>query len=103
VVNTCLDQKRKLRRLVPLIGEAILRRFHVNERVTGDLIRSETRRTVQAAVARLSPDLRVAIILRYTQGLSYEEMAAAMNCSPGTVASRLSRAHKQLARRLSHV
>jgi len=103
VVNTCLDQKRKLRRLVPLIGEAILRRLHINERVTGDLIRSETRRTVQAAIARLSPDLRMAIILRYTQGLSYEEMAAAMNCSPGTVASRLSRAHKQLARRLSHV
>ena len=103
VVNTCLDQKRKLRRIVPLIGEAILRRFHVNERVTGDLIRSETRRSVQAAVARLSPDLRMAVVLRYTQGLSYEEMADAMNCSPGTVASRLNRAHRQLARRLSHV
>ncbi len=103
VVNSCLDHNRKLRRIVPLLGEAILRRFHVNEHVTGDLIRSETRRSVQAAVARLSPELRMAVVLRYTQDLSYEEMAEAMNCSPGTVASRLSRAHKQLARRLSHV
>lgn len=103
VVNACLDQRRKLRRIVPLLGEAILRRFHVNERVTGDLIRSETRRSVQAAVALLSPALRMAVVLRYTQGLSYEEMAEAMNCSPGTVASRLNRAHKQLARRLMHV
>src|SRR5690349_7854131 len=79
VVNSCLDQKRKLRRIVPLLGDAILRRFHVNERITGDLIRSETRRSVQSAVARLSPELRMAVVLRYTQGLSYEEMAAAMN------------------------
>ena len=102
VVNRCLDQKRKLRRIVPLLGEAI-RRFHVKERVTGDLIRSETRRSVQAAIARLSPELRMTVVLRYTQGLSYEEMADAMNCSTGTVASRLNRAHKQLARRLAHL
>src|SRR3954447_12342031 len=32
VANRCLDQRRKLRRLVPLIGAAV-RRFYVNERV----------------------------------------------------------------------
>jgi RNA polymerase sigma-70 factor (ECF subfamily) len=99
VVNRCLDDRRKLRRIVPLIGEAI-RRFHVNERVTGDLIRSETRGEVRAAIARLPDELRMAVVLRYTQGLSYDEMAAALKCAKGTVASRLSRAHKQLARRL---
>jgi DNA-directed RNA polymerase specialized sigma24 family protein len=30
-------------------------------------------------------------------------MAEAMSCSKGTVASRLNRAHKQLARRLAHL
>jgi RNA polymerase sigma-70 factor, ECF subfamily len=102
VANRCLDQRRKLRHIVPLIGEAI-RRFYVNERVTGDLIRSQTRDSVKAAIARLSPELRMAVVLRYTEGLSYEEMADALNCAKGTVASRLSRAHKQLARRLSHL
>jgi RNA polymerase sigma-70 factor, ECF subfamily len=102
VANRCLDQRRKLRRIVPLIGDAI-RRFHVNERVTGDLIRSQTRGSIQAAIGRLSPELRMAVVLRYTQGLSYDEMAEALNCAKGTVASRLNRAHKELARRLSHL
>lgn len=103
VANRCLDQRRKFSRIVPLIGEAILRRFHVNERVTGDLIRSQTRGSIQAAIARLAPELRMAVVLRYTQGLSYDEMAEALNCARGTVASRLNRAHKELARRLSHL
>jgi RNA polymerase sigma-70 factor (ECF subfamily) len=102
VVNRCLDHRRSLRRLVPMLDMAI-QRFRVNERITGDLIRSEARRSVQAAIARLSPDLRMAVVLRYTQGFSYDEMAEAMSCSKGTVASRLNRAHKQLARRLAHL
>ena len=102
VVNSCLDQRRKLRRMVPLLGEAI-RRFYADERISSDLIRSQTRQSIQAAIAKLSPELRMAVVLRYTEGLSYEEMADALNCSKGTVASRLSRAHKQLAQRLSHL
>lgn len=99
VVNRCLDQRRKLRRIVPLLGDMV-RRFQVNERVTGDLIRSETRGEVRAAISRLPDELRMAVVLRYTEGLSYEEIAEALNCAPGTVASRLNRAHKFLARRL---
>jgi RNA polymerase sigma-70 factor (ECF subfamily) len=99
VVNRCLDQRRKLRRLVPLLGD-VVRRFQVNERVTADLIRSETRAEVRSAIARLPDELRIAVVLRYTQGLSYDEIAEAMNCAKGTVASRLNRAHKHLARKL---
>jgi RNA polymerase sigma-70 factor (ECF subfamily) len=102
VVNCCFDHRRKLRRIVPLLG-GIVRRFHMKERITGDLIRSETRAEVQAAIARLPDDLRIAIVLRYTQGLSYEEMAEALNCARGTVASRLNRAHKRLARQLKYL
>jgi RNA polymerase sigma-70 factor (ECF subfamily) len=43
---------------------------------------------------------RLPILLRYFEDLSYGEMAAAMNCSMGTVASRLNRGHKMLARKL---
>jgi RNA polymerase sigma-70 factor (ECF subfamily) len=99
IVNRCLDQRRKLRRIVPLLGD-MLHRLHVNERVTADLIRSQTHNEVRAAVTRLPDELRIAIVLRYTQELSYEEIAKALNCAMGTVASRLNRAHKHLARRL---
>jgi RNA polymerase sigma-70 factor (ECF subfamily) len=102
VVNSCLDHRRKFARLVPLLGE-VVRRLRANERITGRLIRSQARGEVRAAIARLSPELRIAVVLRYTEGLSYEEMADVLNCSRGTVASRLHRAHKQLARRLSHL
>src|SRR5262249_4674678 len=88
VVNRCLDQRRRLHRIVPLLGAAI-RRSHVKDRVTGDLIRHETCGEVRAAIARLPGELRIVVVLRYTQGLSYEEIAEALNCAKGTVASRL--------------
>ena len=37
------------------------------------------------------------------KGLSYEEIATVLSCSKGTVASRLNRGHKALARKLSHL
>lgn len=53
---------------------------------------------VRSAMAGLSPKLRYPLLLRYVAGLSYEEIAEALGASHGTVASRLSRAHLQLAR-----
>jgi len=58
---------------------------------------------VKAAVKELKPKLRMAILLKYFEGLSYEEMANVLGCSAGTVASRLNRGHKELARRLAHL
>ncbi len=65
------------------------------------ILRGEMCHQVHSAVERLSPDLRMVIVLRYTEGLSYDEIAEVLGCSPGTVASRLNRAHKALERRLS--
>lgn len=48
---------------------------------------------VQRALARLSPKLRAVLVLRYLEGLSYEELASVLACSLGTVKSRLNRAH----------
>jgi RNA polymerase sigma-70 factor (ECF subfamily) len=50
----------------------------------------------------LKPKLRIAILLKYFDNLSYEEIASVLGCSVGTVASRLNRGHKLLAHKLAH-
>jgi RNA polymerase sigma-70 factor (ECF subfamily) len=55
---------------------------------------------VNAAVDRLSEDLRQAVLLREIEGLSYEEIAEVMNCPVGTVRSRIFRAREAIAQRL---
>lgn len=54
-------------------------------------------------MGKLPPEQRIVVVLRYTEGLSYEEMAEVLACARGTVASRLNRAHKTLERRLAHL
>jgi RNA polymerase sigma-70 factor (ECF subfamily) len=56
-------------------------------------------RAVRKAILSLKPPLR-AVVLRYIENLSYAEIAEAMSCSAGTVAARLSRAHRLLERKL---
>lgn len=56
--------------------------------------------TVNEAIDALSEDLRQAITLREIEGLSYEEIAALMNCPIGTVRSRIFRAREAIAARL---
>ena len=60
----------------------------------------ERARRVRAALARLSPKLRAIAVLRYVEGLSYEQLAEVLDCSMGTVKSRLNRAHSALVREL---
>ena len=56
--------------------------------------------TVNAAVADLPEDMRVAVSLREIDGLSYEEIAEAMNSPVGTVRSRIFRAREAIAAKL---
>lgn len=51
---------------------------------------------IQDAIAQLSPDHRTAILLREVEGQSYEDIAQVMECSLGTVMSRLFYARKKL-------
>lgn len=102
VVNRCLDQKRRARRWMPL-GADFLSSLRVPGDALADLLRSEVSARVKAAVEKLPAEMRIAIVLRYTEGLSYEQMAEVLGCSQGTIASRLSRAHKALERRLSSI
>ncbi len=60
----------------------------------------EIRETVNHAMADLPEELRTAIVLREIDGLSYEEIAASMDCPVGTVRSRIFRAREAIDRRL---
>jgi len=75
-------------------------RLKDSETPEGLLLTDEIRETVNAAIADLPEDLRTAIVLREIDGLSYEEIAAAMDCPVGTVRSRIFRAREAIDRRL---
>jgi RNA polymerase sigma-70 factor (ECF subfamily) len=56
--------------------------------------RDELERVVDEAIKKLPEDLRVAVTLREFEGLSYEDIAAIMECPVGTVRSRIFRARE---------
>ncbi|MBP7712201.1 MAG: RNA polymerase sigma factor RpoE [Gammaproteobacteria bacterium] len=78
-------------------GETELKDNATPERL---LLRDEIEETVMDAIAQLPEDLRVAITLRELEGLSYEEIAEAMDCPVGTVRSRIFRAREAINKRL---
>jgi RNA polymerase sigma-70 factor (ECF subfamily) len=120
VANECMDEFRKNRRLIPLdflkggrpafsderdedCGEVELKDWRQEPLQEEQLSRLETSDAVLAALMQLKPKLRMAIVLKYFEDLSYEQMAEALGCSMGTVASRLNRGHKALAQKLAHL
>jgi RNA polymerase sigma-70 factor (ECF subfamily) len=65
------------------------------------LASQETQKLVRRALARLSPDLREAVILRDLQDMDYKEIAQVLRVPEGTVKSRINRGRMELARLLS--
>ncbi len=100
VANACMDAGRRQKARVVFSDD---RRM---ETVAGEgsqeeaYARKQMAASVRAAVAALPPKFRMAVLLRYFEDLSYEQMAEALHCSIGTVASRLSRGHRILGERL---
>jgi RNA polymerase sigma-70 factor (ECF subfamily) len=103
VVNSCFDQKRKTRRLTPLLDGILDALRTPDVSVLDEVLRSEMSTYVRSVVDGLPANQKMVVVLRYTQGLSYEEIAGILGCSTGTIASRLNRAHKLLERRLSRL
>jgi RNA polymerase sigma factor, sigma-70 family len=95
VVNACLDEAR--RRKPDAAGVDHLETFAGPGSQEEDYARAQMAKSVRTAVATLPPKFRIAVLLRYFEDLSYHQMAKALHCSMGTVASRLSRGHKMLA------
>lgn len=100
-VNTCLDRRRKRSvraGAVPTGGNDFL--DAVPSAAPSPESTYETKQkteALRAALNRLSEKLRIPLVLREMEGLSYEEIAAALDVSIGTVKSRISRAREELA------
>ena len=102
VVNACVDRSRRHRHETPAQDSVALETL-ASPLASHDeiLARRQVADSVQQAIASLPAKLRAAILLRYFEDLSYSEIAGALNCSMGTVASRLNRGHRLLARKLA--
>jgi RNA polymerase sigma-70 factor (ECF subfamily) len=62
---------------------------------------AEARRLIlRDAVSHLPSKMREVLVLRFVEGLSYDEISRTLGCAPGTVASRLNRALAELGDRL---
>lgn len=103
VANACEDERRRRRRWMPFVEESLGALGRVRQSQVASANRREVADEVTAAIAALSPKLRLPIVLRYVEELSYEEIAETLGLSMGTVASRLSRGHRALADRLGHL
>ena len=102
VVNSCMDAHRQARRFVAEAEDEV-KKIDSAASPEDAAQQQQLGLEVRSQVARLAPHLRIPILLRYVEGLSYEEIGRVLGCSMGTVASRLSRSHKLLARRLSYL
>lgn len=71
-----------------------------DERPDRGMEREEVWRSFEAALQKLSPEHRAALILREVEGLSYREIGEAMRCRTGTVMSRIFYARREMQRML---
>lgn len=100
-LNACIDEQRKTRRFFSIenfFGLASTRKTPLDA-----VQKREVADEVQRAVGALKEKYRLPILLKYSEGLSYEEIAKILECSIGTVSSRLNRGHKMLAQKLAHL
>lgn len=97
-VNKCRDElrKRKVRKLFSLQTLLEGSDKEALERTSVEMQDGEMQEIIDKSLRTLPDKYRMAVILKDINGLSYEEIAEAMQCEIGTVKSRLSRARRML-------
>ncbi|SPE61328.1 RNA polymerase, sigma-24 subunit, ECF subfamily [Verrucomicrobia bacterium] len=105
VINLCLDQLRRQKRQRTESFEAINEESGGVERQmpvvvpnpTAELERAELRQRIDQALNQLSHEHRTALVLHEFEEMEYKEIAKTMDCSIGTVMSRLFYARRKMA------
>jgi len=105
VINLCLDQLRKQKRQRTESIEAMTEESGGVERhmpvltvnPTAGLERQELRQRIDRALSQLSYEHRTVLVLHEFEEMEYKQIAKAMECSIGTVMSRLFYARRKLA------
>jgi RNA polymerase sigma-70 factor, ECF subfamily len=111
VMNLAIDHLRKHRRVKPVeldesqLEESGMESVGLLPRILGAnpgraLQDKEIRARIDSALDDLSDNHRSVLVMRELEGLSYEEMAQAMECSKGTIMSRLFHARRNMQKRL---
>ena len=98
-MNTCLNYQRdhKVDRLVAIHGDySLFDNVPAAENVEDMVLSRSYGETVQMGIRSLNENYRIALALRYTEGLSYEQIAQVLNQPLGTVKSTISRGRNQL-------
>lgn len=103
VVNACADEQRKRRRFLSFGDWTPVNKPEDKRSQEHRYAKLELADSVKGAIQELSPKLRMPILLKYVEGMSYDEIATVLDCSKGTVASRLNRGHQSLAKKLGHL
>lgn len=100
-VNVCLRRRSRTRFVDVPIEEAadVASPDPIESGIFADQVHAEVRR----ALLSLKPTPRMIVVLKDIEGLSYAEIAERMDCSEGTIASRLNRARRLLGRKLGHL
>lgn len=92
-----MDIDQDISEIEQIEGDHALKEYATPEHM---LLRDEIQDTVIQAIEGLPEDLRIAITLREVEGLSYEDIAEAMECPIGTVRSRIFRAREAIDKEL---
>jgi RNA polymerase sigma-70 factor, ECF subfamily len=99
VVNCSIDHRRRERSHAPKLESVDAEEAEIEDLADGPLQSAQSMELggqVQAAIRMLSPKLSSILALRYLEDMSYEQLAATLGLSLGTVKSRLARAHLAL-------
>ena len=109
VTNLCRDELRKRSRVqleslderISIDDSEVAKQFSSRDTGPAEIYeQKELQNKIQDLINTLLPEYRMALVLRDIQGLSYEEIATQLDCSLGTVKSRINRARNHMKDKL---
>jgi RNA polymerase sigma-70 factor (ECF subfamily) len=105
--NLCIDHYRSMRREHDVVRHDVdvvtLARPSASDSPQAALEQRDRVALLRAALERLAPSLRMAVMLRDIQELSYQEIAEKLGVPEGTVKSRINRGRTELSRQIARL